>query len=135
MKCISIKNPWLELLLRGQKTIEIRNWKPRFELPQRVLLHAGKKVDSEAEILFNIHTMNSNKGAILGSALLWSIKTYITKESWIRDIKEHRNLPEWYLSGLSGLVFKDVQRFKIPIPWKGQLNFFEVPDKIVEKII
>ena len=51
MKALSIRHPWVDLILAGSKTIEIRTWSTRYRGP--VLLHAGNRTlfDIDEEVL------------------------------------------------------------------------------------
>jgi hypothetical protein len=46
VKALSIKQPWVWLIVNGHKDVENRNWPTRFR--GRLLVHAGKKVDRGA---------------------------------------------------------------------------------------
>lgn len=65
-------------------------------------------------------------GAIIGEATLVEIKKYLTYQEWMNDLPEHLNLPDWYEPGLYGLIFNEIKKYSEPIPYKGQLGFFEV---------
>ncbi len=45
MKCLSLKQPYAELLVSGKKTIELRNWNTYFR--GKFLIHASKNIDKE----------------------------------------------------------------------------------------
>jgi hypothetical protein len=45
MKCLSLKQPYAELLVSGKKTIELRNWNTSFR--GKFLIHASKNIDKE----------------------------------------------------------------------------------------
>jgi hypothetical protein len=42
---LTLKQPWAGLVVLGKKTIENRSWKPKFDLPFRLLIHAGQGTD------------------------------------------------------------------------------------------
>ncbi len=48
---LSIRQPWIELILSGLKTIEVRTWSTEYR--GELWLHAGKKADREALKRFN----------------------------------------------------------------------------------
>jgi len=121
VKALSIRQPWVELILRGRKTIEVRKWNTRFR--GRFLLHASKKVD---DISFEgIDKDDLVRGAIVGSAILKDVIIYNTKEEFERDYEKHlsKNFPK---SPMFGFLLEDVRRFERAIRVKGKLGFFEV---------
>ena len=64
-------------------------------------------------------------GAIVGKAELYDVKKYNTKEEISRDKQFHlggRNFQD----NSFGFMIKNSKSLKIPIPWKGQLGFFDV---------
>ena len=138
MKALSIRQPWAWLICAGYKDIENRNWrigrKPALggtyqdrglQMPQRIYVHAGKS-DSEltkevADFIFARLDENqrdryyredcSERGAIIGEVTI----TACVKES----------ASPWF-EGPYGFVLSDPVLYKKPIPYRGQLGFFEV---------
>lgn len=47
VKALSIMQPWAWLIVAGHKDIENRTWSTRFRGP--VLIHAGKRIDGDAQ--------------------------------------------------------------------------------------
>ena len=45
MKCLSLRQPYAELLVSGKKTIELRKWNTNFR--GKFLIHASKNVNKE----------------------------------------------------------------------------------------
>jgi hypothetical protein len=43
MKCLSLKQPFAELLVSGKKTVELRKWNTKFR--GKFLIHVSKKID------------------------------------------------------------------------------------------
>ena len=72
MKCLSLKQPYAELLVAGKKTIEVRtrNTKYRGEF----LVHASKKINEEACRRLKIDQAMLVTGAIIGNANLYDVK-------------------------------------------------------------
>jgi hypothetical protein len=52
MKCLSLKQPFAELLVSGKKTIELRKWNTKFR--GKFLIHASKNLDEERASSLNI---------------------------------------------------------------------------------
>ncbi len=130
---LSIKQPWAWLICDGFKDIENRDWrigrKPgyhdtnfRIELPCRIFVHAGKKLDFEGlnyilerelpghERIPMVETLDY--GAIIG-------------EVTITDCVTESKSP-WFV-GKYGFVLSDPVLYDKPVPCRGQLGFFK-PD-------
>ncbi len=52
MKCLSLKQPFAELLVSGKKTIELRKWNTKFR--GKFLMHDSKNLDKERAISLNM---------------------------------------------------------------------------------
>ena len=131
MKALSIRQPWAALIITGKKTIEIRTWRPRrLELPQRILIHAGKKVDRDFLQEFGM-TEDLPRGALLGEALITDILKYDTRDKWLEDLDRHKNPPDRFQDGLYGFVLIDQKEYVKPIPWKGRLGFFDIDTTVL----
>ena len=46
MKCLSLKQPFADLLALGEKIIELRKWNTKYR--GKILVHASKNIDMEA---------------------------------------------------------------------------------------
>jgi hypothetical protein len=139
MICLSVKQPWARLLF-GSKNVENRcwNWSPkrietfRQTLPRRLLIHSSKTPDHDEESLAYIcekwhpeleyrsllHGEFAFYGAILGSVELWDLMRVVTST--------------WHEEGCLGLYVRDPKLFAKPIPWKGQLGFFQVDEGAID---
>jgi hypothetical protein len=136
MKALSIKQPWAWLICAGYKDIENRDWfigrkvasgavNFTIPLPMRIYVHAGKQSDlSEETIAFIKERANPltheygstwkdvlNFGAIIGEVDI----TGCVKESQ----------SPWFV-GRYGFTLANPILYDKPIPYRGQLGFFEV---------
>lgn len=127
MKALSIRQPWAWLILNAGKNIENRAWSTR--LRGRILIHAAQGmtrdehqagqdtlIDTGNRTLELPGFTNLPRGGIVGSVEIvgcvrWS------------------NSP-WFF-GPWGFVLRNPRALAEPIPWKGQLGFFEVPDDVL----
>ena len=66
MKCLSLRQPYAELLVSGKKTIELRKWNTNFR--GKFLIHASKNVDKERCKSLGIDHTKLDTGAIIGGA-------------------------------------------------------------------
>ena len=88
------------------------------------MIHAPIKIRTE-----DCKRLKINKklvtGAIIGKAELYEVKKY-------NSIKEIKTEQKFHLASKNfhdktfGFMLKNVKSFRIPIPWKGQIRFFEV---------
>lgn len=132
MKALSIKQPWAWLICAGYKDVENRSWRTDFR--GRIYVHAGKKADevvwadvfrgrvADVDSIFRA-MRESNKpeqlGAIIGEVDIVGCK--------FRFGEENDNLySPWHVPGQYGLILKNPVLYDKPIPYKGQLGFFEV---------
>jgi predicted transcriptional regulator len=123
MKCLSIKQPFADLIIAGRKTIEIRNWKTNYR--GELLIHASKLPDKAALKRFNLVGHNLPRGAVVDKVKLIDCKDYKTYADFIKDKNLH--LAEDYKAGHNfGFVLKNRVRFSEPFPLKGRLGLFNV---------
>ena len=122
MRAISVQQPWAWALFHG-KDVENRPWKTRYR--GELLIHASLKVDATGMLWIQKHfpALISTvpffpKGCIVGKVLM--VDCVVTHPS------------PWFF-GPYGHVYSNPIEFKKPIPIKGFLKFFEVPDCNVRK--
>lgn len=122
MKCLSISQPFADLIISGKKSIELRNWNTNYR--GEFLIHAPLKIrvkDSER--------LKINKtfvtGAIVGKAQLYDVKKYNSTKEIKSDQKFHFASKK-FQNKMFGFLLKNAKPFRIPIPLKGQLGFFDV---------
>ena len=129
MKCLSLKQPYAELLATGRKTIEIRKWNTNYRGP--FLIHASKNVNKEACLTLDFDESNMVRGAIIGKALVYDVIKYETIEDFLGDHYKHfsiENLESTHTFKRYGFLVKNALRFREEIPYLGKLGFFEISD-------
>ena len=122
MKCLSVCQPFAELIIQNKKTIELRKWNTNFR--GEFLVHAPIKIRKEDYKKLNIEK-KLTIGAIIGKVELCDVKKYESVKEIQIDKKKH------ITSIISqekkfGFILKNAKPLRIPIPWKGQLRFFDV---------
>lgn len=122
-KCLSLKQPYAELIVLGRKTIELRKWNTKFR--GQFLIHASKTRNYDACKMYDIGISSLITGAIVGSAQLLDVKIYPRNKEFIADESKHFVLAT-YAAHEYGLLLSNDKRFERPIPLKGQLSFFKV---------
>jgi ASCH domain-containing protein len=124
MKCLSLKQPYAELLVSGKKTIELRNWNTSFR--GNFLVHASKNIDKERLDFLGIDHNKLICGAIIGSALLHNVKQYRNKTELELDKNKHLADIKKFGFCKYGFMIKNAHRFRRSILYLGMLKFFEV---------
>jgi hypothetical protein len=81
LKCLSLRQPYAELVAQGRKTIETRRWNTNFR--GKFLIHASKAIDKEISAFLDIDCSKLAKGAIIGIACLYDVKKYTSKEDFL----------------------------------------------------
>jgi hypothetical protein len=87
MKCLSLKQPYAELIVSGKKTTELRTWNTKFR--GEFLIHASKTVNKGACERIKIDPKSLITGAVIGKSVLYDVKTYESKNSFLKDTKKH----------------------------------------------
>lgn len=120
MLCLSIRQPWAEMILRFGKDVENRTWPTNVR--GRVLIHAAKGMTADewadawgyaegvlGRELPTPHTMQVPRGGIVGAVE-------------IVDCVRRSDSP-WFM-GPCGFVLRDPRPLPF-IPYKGALGFFK----------
>ena len=130
MKCLSVSQPFADLIISGKKTIEMRNWNTKFR--GEILIHAPLKIRTNDCKRLKI-TKKITTGAIVGKVTIYDVKKY-------NSIKEIKNDKKFHFASQRlknkqyGFMLKNAKQLRIPIPCKGKLGIFEVslPKSIVK---
>jgi len=122
LKCLSLRQPYAELVAAGRKTIETRNWNTNFR--GKFLIHSSKTIDNETSTSLNIDCSRLTKGAVIGVACLYDVKKYTNKEDFLADKVAH--LSDNFSNPKYGFLLKDAKKLNKPIPLIGRLGFFNI---------
>lgn len=151
MKALSMKQPWAYLVVQGCKDIENRTWPlPKtFKYPQRIYVHAGKRADRGFAVLAE-RMVKAGKfpddvvktfwalwreepgydkwfGAIVGEVDIIGELTLRSELSLLGDASP------WFV-GPYGFLLANPVAYPKPVPYKGVLGFFAVPDGPAEEL-
>ena len=134
--CISIRQPWAWAIFHLGKDVETRSWST--PVRGRILIHASKSCTlyeiSQAELFMKRATGCSNivlpqfyrdtsqRGCIIGSVDLNGCQQLDTSK---------QPMSPW-LTGPFGWSLSDPMLLNLPIPYKGRLGFFDVPDSVLQ---
>jgi len=121
MKCLSVCQPFAELIVQGKKTIELRKWNTEFR--GEFLVHAPQKIRLDDCKRLKIKS-NLTVGAIIGKVELIDVKEYENAVQIKIDSKKHLASNDGSGSKY-GFILQNPKQLRIPIPCNGQLNFFE----------
>ena len=122
MKCLSVSQPFADLIISGKKTIELRKWNTNFR--GEILIHAPLKIRKEDCKRLKIKEKLVT-GAIVGKVELYDVKKYNS----IKEVKEDKafhHAGKNFQDRKFGFMLKNSKSFRIPIPFKGQLGLFDV---------
>ena len=121
MKCVTVWQPWAELIVAGVKDVENRSWTTAYRGP--VLIHAGRRMRAaDLDDLAHRHGIELGRsalelGAILGVVDLVDCREEVTSR--------------WHHQGSFGWYLENPRRLPSPIPYKGQLRLFDIPDRLL----
>jgi ASCH domain-containing protein len=110
MKCLSLKQPYAELLVSCKKAIEVRTWNTNFR--GQFLVHASKKINEEACKRLKLDKAKLVTGAIVGKANLYGVYLTGTKILLSRtkinilqvQVTKNQNMVFWSTTR-KGLIF------------------------------
>lgn len=155
MHAITIKQPWAYAICHLDKRVENRKRKPPENLiGQRVAIHAGVAFDDDATdwmfargLMRSVHMTPEQsacfdaRGAVVATAVLRGHTTgdgNITTLSFDRPGLVTRLFPwkslEAWFTGPVGHVLADVRVLATPIPCRGQLGYWTLPDEVAAEI-
>ncbi|MDE1728460.1 ASCH domain-containing protein [Candidatus Nitrosotalea okcheonensis] len=123
MKCLSVSQPYADLIINGKKTIELRTWNTKFR--GEFLIHAPIKIKDNACEKLGIDRSSLRTGVIIGKAEIYDVKLYDSIKALREDYNKHFATEE-FLRHKYGFLLRKPHALRVPIPYKGSLGFFEV---------
>jgi hypothetical protein len=128
MKALSIRQPWAWLIIHGGKDIENRSWHTKHR--GRFLVHASKgctRSEWAEAVSFALRAELIKHPADVPTIDALQFGGFIGSVELIDSVDASES--PWYM-GEKGFVLRDPQPMQF-VPYKGRLNFFEVPAKMV----
>ena len=128
MKCLSVCQPFAELIVQGKKTIELRKWNTKFRgeflvhAPQKIRLEDCKRLKIKPKMIV---------GAIIGKVELIDVKEYENTIQIKKDSKKHL-ASNGGSDNKYGFILQNPKQLRIAIPCTGQLNFFEFKPELTK---
>ena len=120
---LSIRQPWIELILRGRKTIEVRTWSTRHR--GGLWLHAGLRPDTRALRTFDLNPDDLIFGALLGRCELYDC-IELNELTWERWRSRHLNKGPLERRQF-GWMLRNPCRMA-PVNFKGRLGLMRIED-------
>lgn len=127
---LSIRQPWLDMIVRGIKSMELRTWEGRRGI---VALHAPWSIDFSAAYFYGYENpWQMHRGKILAVAEISDV--YVLDDStWQEFLEQHRQ-PMPFADGSFGMVLKNVRALDHPVACRGRQKFFRLPPAVVERV-
>lgn len=136
MKALSLKQPWLWAITDLDKRVENRTWKPpQWAIGQRIALHASKKEDPHGySAIQSVKWVTIPANLPLGSIVATAKIIGWLDDAGFGDVPSpclgHLVDDEWFF-GPIGWILEDIQKLDEPVPCRGALGLWDVPDDIL----
>jgi hypothetical protein len=129
---LSIRQPWVDLILRGEKTIEIREWPVKRRGP--IVIHASRTVDwKTVELLGYEGVLALPRGGLVAWAEILDVEE-LTHDRWQDLMPHHRVIHPPAREPIYGIMLGSVKPFRQKIPCPGRSMFFPVPAVIEARV-
>jgi hypothetical protein len=132
MKALSVCQPWAWALIYGPKRIENRSRETRYR--GLLVIHAGlsrKRLGDAGDLLPGAPADEDLVyGAMLGTVQLVDCVPLADVATCRHNVGDIR-----FAAGAWCLITADPRPFRSPIPWRGRLGLFNVPDGIISREI
>ena len=122
-KALSIRQPWVELIIRGRKSIEVRSWATRHR--GELWLHASSRKDIPLLKRFNLATDDLTFGTLVGVCELYDCVEF-TDDNWDLWRIQHLNDGPLQKPQYAWLLRNPIRI--IPKPFKGRLGLMRIDD-------
>ena len=122
VKALSFRQPWAELVLRGQKSLDLRTWHTRYRGP--LAIYAPQTIEREACEAYGLDPADLPTGAVVGLVDLIRI-VELDEALYAERAGEHLNARR-HREPLYGWELADPQRLATPQPAQGRHRLFEV---------
>src|SRR5574341_1800306 len=128
---LSIRQPWMDMIVRGAKAIEIRTWK--VQRRGLIALHAPRRIDFSAAYLYGYRSpWTLARSKIVAVAEIADV-IELNDESWLTFVTQHRQ-PLPMVEGAYGVVLKNVRPLERPVACKGQQMLFPLAEDVSEQV-
>ena len=121
--CLSVRQPWADLIVGGVKDVENRKWASDFR--GLLLIHAPRSLDEPA-----IHDLLPQLGAAKRADYHPVTGAIIGYTTMVDCVERHRSR---FFRGPYGFVLAEAHRFPHAVPFAGRLGIFEVPADVLRE--
>lgn len=131
LKALTIRQPWADLIIRGLKTIEMREWQVKHRGP--FLIHVSNTVDwKTVQVLGYDEVEELPRGCLIGYAEICEVFQF-DRRLWLDHLKDH-----WVVHPLPepsfGAVLRNIHAFEKPVRCRGNRYFFPLPVAILDAV-
>ncbi len=129
---LSIRQPWIDMIVRGVKTMEIRNWAVKRR--GLIALHAPRRIDFSAAYFYGYkQPWTLPRGKLIALAEITDV-VELDNESWVDLVQRHRQ-PLPMVDGAYGVLLDNVKLLERPVDCRGKQMFFPITGNILERVL
>ena len=129
---LSIKQPWVDLILRRVKTIEVREWPVVHRGP--LLIHASGTIDWKSiELLGYDNALALPRGGLVAVTEILDVVEF-TRRTWLDLMPDHRVVHPPVREPVFGAMLGQVIPFAARIPCRGRPMLFPVPTPAMTRV-
>jgi hypothetical protein len=132
VKALSVRQPWAFAIVMGFKPVENRDFTRQHRGP--TLIHTGKNAEhgNLTPVLMQIADQSCMRLRDVRALYdkHFALGAIVGKVNIADCVKSH---PSKWFFGPFGFVMTDAQWCE-PFPWRGQFDFFEVPETVVSRL-
>ncbi|MDT4897397.1 MAG: hypothetical protein QOH25_2474 [Acidobacteriota bacterium] len=129
---LSIRQPWLDMIVRGVKTMEIRGWTTKHR--GIIALHAPWRIAFETAYFYGYESpWMLPRGKIVAVAEIADILE-LNSDSSQAFLEQHR-LPLPVGDGAYGFLLSSVRLLEQPVACRGRLGLFQLPEKVAMHVL
>ncbi len=135
-KALSIRQPWVDMILSGQKTIEIREWKYAPTLRGRFLIHCAHALDWKTIPMFGgRERYDYPRGMFVAVAELDDVIEIDPARNWANLANQHRVIhPSNFGQTVLGFRLRSVAPLRKALRGRGGAYFFSPMRDVAAKI-
>jgi hypothetical protein len=134
LSAISIKQPWADSIIFGNKRVENRSWNTKHR--GRILIHASLQEDKKGNEFIKHKNIPGGrlKGFIIGEADIVDVIHVDSNEDRTKYSSREKDVLEWFF-GPYGFVLDNIVVYKNPVKYKGNLGIFKVDSDLIKDAI
>jgi len=128
---LSIRQPWMELIIQKVKTMEIRSWK--VQRRGLIALHAPRRIDFSAAYFYGYREpWTLPRGKVIAVAEIADVLD-LDVDRWIDFVPKHRQ-PMPLVEGSYGVVLKNVRPLEHPVVCRGRQMLFPLAEDVAARV-